>query len=283
MCERPIHRAGNSEIMLPVNEVLKKAVLLVAFGTSVPEARRAYERVDRQVRSALADIEIRWAYTSKVIRRKLAEQGERIPSPELALAQMMDEGYTHVAVLSLHVFPGHEFHDLYLNANLFGKMAKGFKRILVARPMLSSYDDMERTVKALLKIIPPDRKPEDAVLFMGHGNEKHPADVVYAAMNHVFQESSSNVFVAAVQGKPGFYDILPKLIDRRVGKVFLIPFMLVAGEHARNDMAGDKPESWKSLLLQHGIGSETILSGIAEYPEIVEIWLDHLRRVLADL
>jgi sirohydrochlorin cobaltochelatase len=260
-----------------------KAILLVAFGTSVPEAQKAYDQVDAAVRKAFAGIEVRWAYTSKVIRGKLSKQGKQLDSPEMALARMMEEGLTNVAVLSLHVIPGMEFHDLHTNAQLFSQMSGGFNRVFVARPLLSSHEDMSRVAAALLKRIPTSRKPQDIVLLMGHGSEKHPSDAIYAAMNYVFEPLDSNVFVATVDGYPSLKDLLPKIAARKAGKAFLMPFMTVAGDHARNDMAGEQPESWKSILSGEGLACEVVLTGMAEYPEIVEVWLDHLREVFEQL
>jgi len=255
---------------------MTKAILIVAFGTSVPEAQRAFEQVDDQTKKAFPTTEIRWAYTSRIIRAKLAEQGNRLDSPEMALARFMADGYTHVAVLSLHTIPGIEFHRLYRNAMLFGEMTGGLRHVVVARPLLSSQNDIERVSKALIERIPKDRKPEDAVVFMGHGSRNHPADALYSAMNYVLQDLSPNVYVATVQGYPGLTDVLPKFAGKSIRRVFLMPFMSVAGEHARKDMVGEEPDSWKSVLTRNGLTCEAIMSGTAEYPEIVKIWLDHL-------
>ena len=261
----------------------KRAILLVAFGTSVPQAQTAYDQVDATVKKAFPGTETRWAYTSKIIRAKLARQGTPLDSPEMALARLMDEGFTRVAVLSLHVIPGIEFHDLHANAQLFSQMAGGFERVLVARPLLSSHDDMVQVATALLKKVPSSRKPEEIVLFMGHGSEKHPSDAIYAAMNYLLEGMDANVFVATVDGYPSLADLLPKIIERKARKVYLIPFMAVAGDHARNDMAGSGPDSWKSILTEKGLTCEAVLSGMAEYPEVVEVWLRHLREVFAEL
>jgi sirohydrochlorin cobaltochelatase len=261
----------------------KKAILLVAFGTSIPEAQKAYDQVDGAVRKTFPGVEIRWAYTSKIIRAKLAKQGKLLDSPEMALARMMEEGFTEVAALSLHVIPGAEFHDLYTNAQLFSRMAGGLRRVVVARPLLSSHEDMVQVAEALLKKIPQTRTPGDVVLYMGHGSEKHPADAIYAAMNYAFEQLDPNVLVATVDGYPSLDDLLPKILERKAKRVYLIPFMAVAGDHARNDMAGDKPESWKSILTGKGLSCEAVLSGIAEYPEVVEVWMRHLREAFAQL
>jgi sirohydrochlorin cobaltochelatase len=259
---------------------IKKAILLVAFGTSDPEAARAFELVEKRARERFPDVEMRWAYTSKMIRTKLSKQGKRLDSPETAFAMLMDEGYTHVAVLSLHTIPGEEFHELYQNARLFSQMAGGFQRVLMARPLLSSSKDMKAVAKALLNNI-PGRKTGDAVIFMGHGTEHHPADAIYLAMNQVFQELDSNAYVAAVEGSNSLENVIPKLKKGKVKKVFLVPLMSVAGDHAKNDMSGDDPHSWKSILTEKGFKVEPVLRGTAEIPEIVDVWLDHLKSALS--
>lgn len=259
---------------------VQKAILLVAFGTSDPEAQKTFGRIEEQARKAFPAVEIRWAYTSGMIRKKLAREGKAPDSPEVALARLMETGFTHVAVLSLHTIPGEEFHELHRNAHLFGQMEGGFDRILVARPLLSSPKDMDAVATMLLKNI-PGRKPSDGVLLMGHGSERHPADAIYLAMNQVFQDLDPNAFVATVDGRLALENVLPKLQSRKVEKVYLVPLMSVAGEHARKDMAGDGPESWKSVLTKNGFKCEVILKGTADYPEIVNVWLEHLRAVFS--
>jgi sirohydrochlorin cobaltochelatase len=261
----------------------KRAILLAAFGTTVPEARKSLENVESRVREAFPGTEVRWGYTSGIVRSKLAREGKIFDSPEAALARLMDEHFTHVAVLSLHTIPGLEFHDLSRNAHLFGQMAGGFDRIMVAWPLLSSHEDLVRVAKGMIRHIPPARKAQDAVVLMGHGTEHHPSDAIYSAMNQVFGELDPNIHVATVEGYPNLEDLLPKLEARKVKKVYLMPFMAVAGDHARNDMAGDEPDSWKSTLVKKGYECEVVMKGTVEYPEIVEVWLDHLRTVTEHL
>jgi sirohydrochlorin cobaltochelatase len=267
----------------PGNRAKKKAILLVAFGTSAPEARKAFDEIERQVGIAYPAVEVRWAYTSGVIRGKLGKLGIHFDSPETALARMMDDGYTHVAVLSLHVIPGLEFHGLYRNAGLFRQMAGGFKRISVARPLISSHEDMARVAGALIEVMPAGRKPDEAVLFMGHGSKNHPADAVYSAMNYVLQELDANVAVATVAGYPTLDDVMPKLAEKQIRRVYLMPLMAVAGEHVRKDMAGEGPDSWKSILKRNGFETQEALKGMCEYPGIVAVWLDHLADAFSQL
>lgn len=259
-----------------------KAILLVAFGTAVPAAQKAFKDIDSQAQRAFPGVAIHWAYTSKIIRRILAQRGEPVDSPELALAKLMDQGVTHVAVQALQMVPGIEFHELNQNAKLFGQMSGGFQRIEVAAPLLSSDADMERVVDALLQRIPPDRQPGDGVIWMGHGTA-HPADAMYAAMNYFFQRRDVNVHVATVAGYLDLAKILPTLRQRKVTKVYLLPLLTVAGDHVRNDMAGAKPDSWVSILSRQGYTCVPIMQGLGEYPEIVAIWLDQLHKAFAKL
>lgn len=119
------------------------------------------------MKTAFRGIDVRWAHTSTIVRNKLAGQGKVLNSPETALAELMDEGFTHVAAMSLHTNSGEEFHDVPHNAHLFGRMAGGFDRVLAAWPLLSSHEDCIRVAKAMLKHIPAHGKPRDAVGLMG--------------------------------------------------------------------------------------------------------------------
>jgi len=261
---------------------MKKGILLVAFGSSVPEARVSFENIDKKVKAAFPGIPVRWAYTSSIIRSKMAKERKPLDSVEIALARMMEEGFTHVAVQSLHTIPGEEFHDLRRNARLFGRMAGGFDRILVGYPLLSTDRDMERAVEAVLRNLPKDRKKEDAVVLMGHGSP-HPSNAFYAALMFHLQRKDPKVFVGTVEGSPGIGQIKIMLLEQGIRKAYLIPFMSVAGDHVRNDMAGNEEDSWKSILTKAGIKCVPVLKGTAEYDEFVDIWLDHLKGPLSHL
>ncbi len=260
----------------------KPVILLVAFGTTVPEAQAAFRLIDEMTCAAFPDAEIRWAYTSRIVRRRLAAQGTFLDSPEMALARLLDEPRRRVLLLSLHVFPGREFHDLHHNVRLFSKMVKGFQGLRLARPLLASYDDLVRLAGTLAATLPSDRRPDEAVVFVGHGNRAHPADMVYTALGHVLKQLDPRIFVGTIQGRPGVGDLLPELKQAGVQTAWLLPLMAVAGEHARNDMAGDQPGSWRAALAEHGIETRIVLRGLAEIPEVVNLWLDHLRELFSN-
>lgn len=260
---------------------MKKGILLVAFGTSVPEAAKAFQQIEKQVKEAFPGVDTRWAYTSKIIRAKLKKQGKELDPPVTALAKMMEDGFTHVVVASFHTIPGEEFHDLRANARVFDGMRDGMKMVLVSRPLLSSGKDFETVIKGLMNEVPKSRKPEEAVIFMGHGSEHHPADAAYAAMNYWLGRTYPNTYVGTVEGRPGLDEFLPELKKKGVKKAYLVPFMSVAGDHARNDMCGAEEDSWKSVLKKEGIESECILKGTGEIPQIVDVWIDHIKSAVA--
>ncbi len=267
---------------LAAERPVKTGVVLVAFGTSVPEAGAAYEALERRVRTAFPELPVRWAYTSTVVRAKLARQGRTLDSLETALARMMDEGFTHVAVQSLHVIAGWEFLEMQRNAQAFGAMTGGFARVTVGGPLLASAEDFDRVTRALLANLPAGRRPDEAVVFMGHGTS-HASNAGYAALMYHLQRRDPRVFMGTVGESPTVEEIREMLSARQVRKAWLAPFMAVAGEHARNDLAGDGDRSWKSVLSAAGIACTPALKGLAEVDDLAAVWVDHLKEAVAQL
>lgn len=261
----------------------RKGILLVAFGTTVPEARAAFDNIEEEVRKAFPDAEIRWAYSARQVRRTIKEnEGTTLLSPASALARMGDEGFTHVAVQSLHTIPGAEFHDLIRTVAAFRNMPKGTQTVTLGEALLSSPDDMEKAAKALVSVFPAERKEADAVVLMGHGTH-HPANIYYPGLQYYLSKVDPNAFVGTVEGAPALDDVINELKARKARTVWLMPLMAVAGDHARNDMAGPEPESWKSVLEKEGFTVHTILRGTGEFDAITAIWVDHLRDAFSRL
>ncbi len=252
----------------------KVGILLVAFGSSEASAQVSFANIDKKVKAAYPGIPVRWAYTSSIIRKKLAGQGKMLDSPEVALAKMQDEEFTHVAVQSLHTIGGDEYHDLRRTVGAF-KMMGGFQRVILGYPLLATQKDMQRTVKAILSTIPKERKKKDAVVLMGHGTH-HPSNAFYAALMFQLQLEDPNIIVGTVEGYPEVDLVKELLLKNNIKKAYLMPFMSVAGDHAKNDMAGDENDSWKSILTKAGIQCVPILKGTAEFDVFIDIWVDHL-------
>jgi sirohydrochlorin cobaltochelatase len=257
----------------------KVGILLVAFGSSAPSAQVSFENIDKKVRAAYPGIPVQWAYTSSIIRKKLAGRGKHLDSPEVALAKMMDEKFTHLAVQSLHTIGGAEYHDLRRTVGAFKTMG-AFQRIILGYPLLATQEDMQRAVHAMLTIIPKERQKNEAVVLMGHGTH-HPANAFYAALAFQLQLEDPNIFVGTVDGYPEVDLVLELMLQKKIKKAYLMPFMSVAGDHAINDMAGDEEDSWKSIFTNAGIQCVPVLKGTAEYDVFVDMWVDHLREALS--
>jgi len=272
------------------------AILLVVFGTSYPEAQAAYENIERVYREEFPQAEVRIAFTSDYIRRKLLDRDNvTIDNPLTALAHLNDEGYTNVVVQSLHVIPGEEFHDL---ANIVesvrgieGKF--GFLNLVLGEPLLMNLEDYRNVSRALASQFEqnttgtertPHSSPRDAgqmaVIFMGHGTD-HSANSAYSQMANILAEDHKNVFLGTVEGYPGYDEVLASLNESGVKKARLIPFMVVAGDHALNDLTGNESESWKSMLEKEGFEIDYNLLGMGENDGIVEIFVGHTKEAFA--
>lgn len=272
------------------------AILLVVFGTSYPEAQAAYENIERVYREEFPQAEVRIAFTSDYIRRKLLDRDNvTIDNPLTALAHLNDEGYTDVVVQSLHVIPGEEFHDL---ANIVesvrgieGKF--GFRNLVLGEPLLMNLEDYHNVSRALASQFEqnttgtertPHSSPRDAgqmaVIYMGHGTE-HSANSAYSQMANILAEDHENVFLGTVEGYPGYDEVLARLNESGVKKARLIPFMVVAGDHALNDLTGNESESWKSMLEKEGFEIDYNLLGMGENDGIVEIFVGHTKEAFA--
>jgi sirohydrochlorin cobaltochelatase len=272
------------------------AILLVVFGTSYPEAQAAYENIERVYREEFPQAEVRVAFTSDFIRRKLLDRDNvTIDNPLTALAHLNDEGYINVVVQSLHVIPGEEFHDL---ANIVesvrgieGKF--GFRNLVLGEPLLMNLEDYRNVSRALASQFEqnttgtertPHSSPRDAgqmaVIFMGHGTE-HSANSAYSQMANILAEDHENVFLGTVEGYPGYDEVLASLNESGVKKARLIPLMVVAGDHALNDLTGNESESWKSMLEKEGFEIDYNLLGMGENDGIVEIFVGHTKEAFA--
>lgn len=274
-------------VMADQGETDKKAILLVTFGTSVPSAMPAYDNLDQAVKDALPGVEVRWAYTSQIIRDKLAARdGRFIDDPFTALAKLRAEGYQKIVAQSVHIFPGQEYGDLadvvkhYLDLQT-AQGEFGPRKITLGKPLIYHHEDYLDAAKALASQFPADTA-SNAVILMGHGTE-HPADSAYGKFNDILRQQFENVFLGTVEGYPTLEEVKKDLAASGVKKVTLMPFMNIAGDHAVNDLYGDEEDSWKSELIALGYETDGYLKGLLENDAIVSIFVKHLDAALAEL
>lgn len=250
----------------------QKALMVVSFGTTYPEARRAIERIEQRLHAAFPDHDFFRAFTSGMVARKIErEEGVHIPSPAELIARLADEGYTEVRCQSLHVIFGQEYEKLLAQLRPHGDR---FEKLLVGRPLLWDTEDYLRLTRELLADMPRLAKDE-AFVFMGHGTE-HPANAAYALVENCFRyHRAERVYVGTVEGFPHLDYVHARLEAHAVTHVHLAPLMIVAGDHAQNDLAGDEEDSWKSRLESEGYTVETHLRGLGEYAAVGEIFVAH--------
>lgn len=266
------------------NANAKEGTLLVAFGTSMEEAKPALLSIEEAFKKANVSQPILMAYTSDIIRRKLDKLGTPVLSVNAALTKLATEGVSNLTIQSLHVLPAEEYMQLErMIIKFLTKNPNTFQSVKVGYPLLLSKNDMDTVVKAMLYSIPSDLKPEDAILFMAHGNDRGPGDLALYALNEAFQKNDPLAFVAAVEGAVCFDDVFEKIKASGAKRVWLKPFMIVAGDHARNDLAGEEADSWASLFKSAGIEPMVILEGMGEMHEIQQLFVEHAKNAVVDL
>jgi len=192
---------------------------------------------------------------------------------------MQDEGFTHVVVQPTHVIRGEEFDDLAEVADALARLERkySFKAVAMGDPFLSSFEDYGKMVSILQRTYGDRAKGDGAVVFMGHGSP-HPANAAYSQMQLLFDERGLRFALGTVEGFPSLDMVLERLETMGAKRVTLVPFMIVAGDHARNDMADpEDPESWRSVLESKGYRVNPVIEGLGSNPEVAALFVEHLR------
>ncbi|MCR5813567.1 MAG: sirohydrochlorin cobaltochelatase [Desulfovibrio sp.] len=262
----------------------KEGILLAAFGTSVPEAKTSFQALEKAFRGKFANTPLVWTYTSQIIRKKLAKQGEMIPGIADALKLLYKQGVRVLRVQPLHLMAGEEYTELERAILLeVKKHPTRFQAVYIGRPLLESREDAEIVGRAVLKSSQAKRGEGTALVLMGHGQEHGRAGLAFEGVRQVFAGLDKMVFMATVEGQRDFDELLAELKAHQVKKVLLQPLMLVAGDHARNDLGGDEDDSWASRLKAQGIAVDLNLQGLGVLPEVAELYMEHAAKSKDDL
>lgn len=258
--------------------VKKKGILVVSFGTSYPDTRRVtIEAIENTIRSAYPDIPVYEAWTSKMIMAKILKTtGEKILNVTEAMERMCHDGITDVYIQPTHVINGIE-NDL-MKADAL-KYQDSFQSISFGNPLITSTEDMQNIIQILADTF-ADMTSEEALILMGHGSE-HYSNTVYAALDYMFKEAGyPNIHMGTVEAYPELENVFRILKGNHVKRIHLAPFMIVAGDHATNDMAGNAEDSWMNLCKNAGYEVTCHIKGLGEYPAVREMFLKHLQSVL---
>lgn len=261
---------------------MKRGILLAAFGSGSVQGESTLKLFDAKVRVRFPDIPVRWAFTSLILRNRLAAARKKTDSVRKALEKMSFEKYSHVAVQSLQIIPGNEFADVYGDAASL-QSSGAFQAVGVGAPLLSSDDDVRRAAAALVRHLPEERSAEEAVILMGHG-ARHNAVSRYTDFAQAVSALDSNIHVGTMSEPSALERILQRLGSPEEGKrVWLMPLLSVVGRHTLSDMAGKDPQSWRSRIDAAGFTCIPVLKGTAEYSGFIDIWLDHLADAVEQL
>ena len=251
----------------------KKAILVVSFGTSFPETReKTIDRIEADIAAAYPDYTLYRAWTSKMILAKLRKRdGIVIPTVTEAVEQMIADGVEELLVQPTHIINGVE-NDL-MKQDVLAKQ-DAFRKIAFGDPLLTTTEDNAAVIEAVMAEF-GDLKAGEALVLMGHGTT-HYANTVYAALDYTFKDLGyPRTFLGTVEAYPSLESLKKQLRALAPKKLILAPFMVVAGDHATNDMSGEDEDSWRSQFETEGYEVACVLKGLGEYRKVRELYVAH--------
>ena len=261
---------------------MKKAILIVSFGTTYTDTRtKNITAIKQQVSMLYPDTIVEEAVSSTIVRKHMQEKEYiNAKSPLEALISLKEQDVTQVVVFPTHVIDGIENNQM---KNAVEECRHLFDKIVVADALLANADDYTDVAKALWESL-KELTGNSVLIFMGHGTE-HMADSSYRVMEQALRAYARKpVYIATVEGKRTIQDVINDMREEGIVNtgVFLAPLMLVAGDHANNDMAGDD-ESFATILKANGYTPQCVIKGIGEYPAVRQVYLSHLQKAVKAL
>ena len=252
------------------------AILVVSFGTSFDDSRDiTIGAVEKDIQEAFPEYEVRRAFTAQIIINKLKkESGEEIDNVTEALDRAVADGIKNLVVQPTHLMNGLEYNDL---KDELEKYADSFEKISLGDPLLTSDDDFDKVIAAITDATKDQAADEEtAIVYMGHGTEAD-SNKVYAEMQEKLTAAGfGNYYIGTVEAEPSLDDVVKALKENgKYKKVVLSPLMVVCGDHANNDMAGDEEDSWKTILTGEGYEVETLMQGLGQIEAIRDIYVAH--------
>ncbi|MEI3199292.1 MAG: sirohydrochlorin cobaltochelatase [Lachnospiraceae bacterium] len=249
------------------------AILAVSFGTSHADTReKTIDRIEEDIQKAYPDDKVYRAWTSKMIIKKIWNRdGVKIFNVKEAMEQMKADGIKNVLVQPTHVINGIENDLMQEDVKAY---ADAFESISFGTPLLTTEEDNIRVAKAVAEDLQP--RKENALVLMGHGTS-HYANSVYAALDYRFKDMGyDNIFLGTVEAYPSLVSLMKQVHAYHPKKVILAPFMIVAGDHAKNDLSSEEEDSWRSQFEKEGFQVECLLKGLGENETIRQIFIDHI-------
>lgn len=256
----------------------KDAMVVMSFGTTYKDTRvKTIDATVDAIKAAHPNTKVITAFTSHIIRDRIQQkEGITYPTPEEALAELKKDGYTRVALASLDVIPGMEYN---YDAAVYNLYKNDFKKMTLGTSLMywmgqeNQTDQVIETLKAVQSQFPKLGK-EDGLLIMAHGTPD-PSNAYYSVIqDRIHTLGMKNVFIYTVEGTPNLEQVIPQLKLHGIKHVTLMPFMMVGGDHANNDMAGNEPDSHKSILEKEGFKVDTYIHGLGENQNIRNLFVE---------
>lgn len=256
----------------------KKAILTVSFGTTyIDSLEKSISAVEKRFMADFPEYDVKRAFTSNIVRKKLLENyGIKINSVSEALEELKNQDYEEIICQPTHIINGEEYDKM---CKMIENYKDKFKSLIIGRPLISLSNDYNLLIDALDKEKAIEKNSGIVYLLMGHGTE-HYSNAVYPAFDYYLKAKGyNNVFVGTVEGFPEISNIIAQL-NGHIEKIVIFPLMLVAGDHAVNDMAGDDENSWKSILERMGFNVECRIKGLGEYPSVQALYSNHIKEII---
>lgn len=264
------------------DEIGEKELLVVSFGTSFNDNRQAtIGAIEEAIEKAFPDYSVRRGFTSNIIiDHVLTRDNVKIDDVDEALTRAADNGVKTLVVQPTHLMNGFEYTDL---ENAVATYADSFEQVVMGQPLLTSDSDYETVIKAITEDTASFDDGETAIVFMGHGTEAE-SNQIYAAMQDKLTAAGyENYYVGTVEATPSLDDVVAAVGEKEYKKVVLQPLMIVAGDHANNDMASDEEDSWKTAFQNAGYEVSCNLKGLGELEAVQNLFVEHAKEAIASL
>ena len=278
------YETGDASLDDPLNadEIGEKELLVVSFGTSFNDSRRlTIGGIERALQKAFPDWSVRRAFTSQIIIDHVkSRDGEVIDNVSEALDRAVENGVKTLVVQPTHLMHGYEYTDL---VNELAEYADAFESITVGEPLVNSAEDFSMTAAVLADVTASYNDGKTAIVYMGHGTEAE-SNEIYAKMQQLMKDAGyENYFIGTVEAEPSLEDVLALVQAGSYERVVLRPMMIVAGDHANNDMAGEEEDSWKSVFEAAGYEVECVLQGLGQSSVVQQMFVQHCAEAMAKI
>lgn len=282
--EEENYNTGDASKDNPRNQdnIGENELLVLSFGTSFNDSRHlTIGAIEDQLEKSFPDYSVRRGFTANIVIDHVAKRdGEKIDDIDESLKRAVDNGVKNLVVQPTHLMNGLEYEELKGD---IAQYSDAFDKIAIGQPLLSSDDDFSRVENAIVDWTKDYDDGETAIVFMGHGTSADSNGVYQKMQDLLTKDGHTNYFVGTVEATPSLDDVMAAVKKGNYKRVVLEPLMVVAGDHANNDMAGDDKDSWKSQFEAAGYQVECLLRGLGENETIRQIYVEHAQAAIDSL